>query len=153
MPKVAKALTDRAVKNLKYPEPGGDKGPVAFAVGEVRGATWNEIDLKAGLWIIPAARMKMDREYRVPMPAAATALLKALPRFENNALVFPAQGGGQMSDMTLSATMKRINATDKQGFVDRVSKRPAVPPTAGRYGGETPCNDGRVVRPFARPEP
>lgn len=55
MPKVAKALTDRAVKNLKYPEPGGDKGPVAFAVGEVRGATWNEIDLKAGLWIIPAA--------------------------------------------------------------------------------------------------
>ena len=34
--------------------------------GEVRGARWDEIDLKAGLWIVPAARMKMKIEHRVP---------------------------------------------------------------------------------------
>ncbi|AGT08116.1 tyrosine-type recombinase/integrase [Paracoccus aminophilus] len=98
---------------------------------EVRGALWEEIDLDKGLWIIPAARMKMDREHRVALSAEAVELLKALPRFEGNPLVFPAPRGGEMSDMTLSATMKRMHAADLdaggKGFVDRVNKRPAVP--------------------------
>ncbi|OWU70501.1 tyrosine-type recombinase/integrase [Marinibacterium profundimaris] len=98
---------------------------------EVRGALWDEIDLDAGLWVIPAARMKMEREHRVPLSHEAVALLKALPRFEGNPLVFPAPRGGEMSDMTLSAAMKRLHAADLgaggPGFVDRVSKRPAVP--------------------------
>src|SRR5699024_8292932 len=45
---------------------------------EVRGARWDEIDLEAGLWIIPAARMKMEREHRVPLTPDAVALLNAL---------------------------------------------------------------------------
>ncbi|MDQ7776313.1 MAG: tyrosine-type recombinase/integrase [Paracoccus aminovorans] len=47
---------------------------------EVRGARWNEIDLTAAMWIIPAVRMKMDREHRVPLSEAAVGLLKSLPR-------------------------------------------------------------------------
>ncbi|MBY6163105.1 integrase arm-type DNA-binding domain-containing protein [Mameliella alba] len=98
---------------------------------EVRGAVWEEIDLDARLWVIPAARMKMDREHRVPLTPEALALLEALPRFEDNPLVFPAPRGGEMSDMTLSAAMKRLHKADVDaggpGFVDRVSKRPAVP--------------------------
>lgn len=98
---------------------------------EVRGATWDEIDLEKGLWIIQAARMKMDREHRVPLPDKAIALLKALPRFADNPLVFPAPRGGELSDMTLSATMRRLHDADKAeggaGYVDRGSKRPAVP--------------------------
>lgn len=98
---------------------------------EVRGACWDEIDLKAGIWTIPAARMKMDREHRVPLPPEAMAILEALPRLAGNPLVFPAPRGGEMSDMTLSAAMKRMHAADLEaggaGFVDRVSKRPAVP--------------------------
>lgn len=98
---------------------------------EVRGARWDEIDLEAGMWVIPALRMKMEREHRVPLPPEAVALLEALPRFEDNPLVFPATRGGEMSDMTLSAAMKRLHAADLAdggpGFVDRVSKRPAVP--------------------------
>lgn len=98
---------------------------------EVRGARWDEIDLEAGMWVIPALRMKMEREHRVPLPPEAVALLEALPRFEDNPLVFPAPRGGEMSDMTLSAAMKRLHAVDlvdgRPGFVDRVSKRPAVP--------------------------
>lgn len=98
---------------------------------EVRGARWDEIDLDAGLWIIPAARMKMDREHRIPLSPEALDLLNSLPRELDNPLVFPAPRGGEMSDMTLSAAMKRLHTKDIEaggpGFVDRVSKRPAVP--------------------------
>ena len=98
---------------------------------EVRGALWSEIDLDKALWIIPGARMKMDREHRVPLTARAVAMLKALPRLDGNPLVFPAARGGQLSDMTLSATMKRMHESEiaqgSVGFIDRTSKRPAVP--------------------------
>ena len=97
---------------------------------EVRGATWDEIDLDGAMWTIPAARMKMEREHRVPLSKEAVTILDSLPRFEDNKLVFPAPRGGKMSDMTLSAAMKRLHAADiaagGHGYLDRVSKRPAV---------------------------
>jgi integrase len=53
------------------------KGMGAFALrfailtaarsGEVRMATWAEVDLDAAVWIIPAGRMKAEREHRVPL--------------------------------------------------------------------------------------
>ncbi len=98
---------------------------------EVRGATWEEIDLDKALWIVPAARMKMGREHRVPLTRGAVELLQALPRMDGNPLVFPAARGGQLSDMTISAVMRRMNEADQAergpGFLDRVSKRAAVP--------------------------
>lgn len=99
--------------------------------GEVRGARWDEIDHKNRIWTIPASRMKMEREHRVPLAPEAFELLAALPRPVDSPLVFPGPRGGEMSDMTLSATMRRIHAASLEagnaGFVDRVSKRPAVP--------------------------
>jgi integrase len=95
--------------------------------GEVRGAAWEEIDLDKALWIVPASRMKMAREHRVPLTPEAVALLKALPRFEDNPLVFPAPRGGMLSDAGISACMKRINEAREGGYIDRVNKRPAVP--------------------------
>lgn len=100
--------------------------------GEVRGATWDELDLEKGLWVIPAQRMKMQREHRVPLSAAALELLHALPRIDGTDLVFPSARLGQLSDMTLSATMKRIHEDETKrrdaiGFLDPISKRPAVP--------------------------
>lgn len=98
---------------------------------EVRGARWSEIDLTTAIWTIPAERMKMDREHRVPLFTLVIALLQAMPRYEGSDLVFPSTRGGEMSDMTLSATMKRIHSADLAaggaGFIDRTSKRPAVP--------------------------
>ncbi len=98
---------------------------------EVRGALWDELDLERALWIIPAARMKMEKEHRVPLSARAVELLKALPKLEGNPLMFPAPRGGIMSDGTMSATMKRMHEADiaggGAGYLDRVSKRPAVP--------------------------
>lgn len=97
----------------------------------VRGATWDEVDFSKKLWVIPAHRMKTEKEHRVPLSTRALELLASLPRFKDNPLVFAAPRGGMLSDMTLSATMKRIHeadiASDGPGFLDRASKRPAVP--------------------------
>jgi len=95
--------------------------------GEVRGATWAEIDLAAGLWTIPGTRMKAGREHRVPLTQEAVALLKALPRMQGSDYLFPAARGGALSDMALSACMKRLTAAREGGYLDRVSGRPAVP--------------------------
>ncbi|WP_316862471.1 integrase arm-type DNA-binding domain-containing protein [uncultured Cohaesibacter sp.] len=102
--------------------------------GEVRGATWDEIDLKAKdgpVWIIPATRMKAAKEHRVPLPNAAVKLLKSLPTMENSPYVFFAPKGGQMSDMSLSAVMRRMHQAETEkgntGWLDPRSKRPAVP--------------------------
>ena len=87
--------------------------------GEVRGATLAEIDKKAKMWIIPSSRMKADREHRVPLSDPAMALLKkaaALPRLATD-LLFPAPRGGALSDMTLTAVLRRMNvAAVPHGF-------------------------------------
>ena len=99
--------------------------------GEVRGATWDEIDLEARVWKIPGARMKMDRDHRVPLSNEAVALLQAMPRISGSPYVFPAARGGALSDMALSALMRRMQATEtkagRKGWVDPDSGRPAVP--------------------------
>lgn len=76
--------------------------------GEVRGATWAEIDLEAKAWTVPAGRMKAGKAHRVPLSPAAVALLKALPVMEGSEFVFPAARGGMLSDMTLSAVTRRM---------------------------------------------
>lgn len=76
--------------------------------GEVRFATWDEIDLDAKLWTIPAERMKAGRTHRVPLSEPAIELLKSLPRMEGSPYVFPAARGGALSDMTLSAVCRRM---------------------------------------------
>jgi integrase len=74
--------------------------------GEVRGATWDEIDMKGAVWVIPAERMKAEREHRVPLSDAALALLKAQPRVEGNELIFPSPRGSELSDMTMTKVLR-----------------------------------------------
>jgi integrase len=95
--------------------------------GEVRGATWDEIDLEAGVWTVPAERMKAEKEHRVPLTEAAKALLEGMDRMGDSPFIFPAARGGALSDMALSACMKRINEAREGGYLDARSKRPAVP--------------------------
>ena len=84
--------------------------------GEVRLATWQEIDLAAGIWTIPAARMKAGNEHRVPLSRQAIELLTTIkPKaVDGAALVFPGakmKAGKRtaLSDMTLAAFIKRQN--------------------------------------------
>jgi integrase len=99
--------------------------------GEVRGMTWAEVDLAKGLWTISAGRMKAQREHRVPLTAEAVDLLEALPRMGGSELVFFAQRGGSLSDMSISAVMRRMQeaeaAAGRKGYLDPRSGRPAVP--------------------------
>lgn len=107
--------------------------------GEVRGATWEEIDLDAGLWLIPAGRMKMGREHRVALPPAAVELLRAVPRMQGVPFVFPSATGRMLSDMAISAVMRRMQQDaevsakragqdpERAGWRDTRTGRPAVP--------------------------
>lgn len=76
--------------------------------GEVRGALWSEFDLAEKVWTVPADRMKGKVEHRVPLSKQAIELLEALPRFEKVDVVFPGVKGQVLSDMTLSAVMRRM---------------------------------------------
>ncbi|WP_295533772.1 site-specific integrase [uncultured Thioclava sp.] len=99
--------------------------------GEVRGMTWDEVDLDAALWVIPAERMKARREHREPLTNGAVSLLTGLPRLERSPYVFFAPQGGMLSDMSISAVMRRMQEAeakaDQPGFIDTRSGRPAVP--------------------------
>jgi integrase len=100
--------------------------------GEVKGARWDEIDLAAKIWTVPAERMKARRPHRVPLPAEAVRLLKALPRFSDNPLCFPAPRGGQFSNMALIAVMRRMELDAvphgfRSTFRDWAAERTAYP--------------------------
>ena len=57
--------------------------------GEVRNATWDEFDLDAAVWTIPAVRYKTGTEFRVPLSPRAVELLTAAGGTNNTELVFP----------------------------------------------------------------
>jgi integrase len=75
--------------------------------GEVRGARWREFDLDRKVWTIPAERTKSFREHKVPLGPRACELLLRQSRGDDG-LVFPG-AKGVMSDMTLSAVLRRMN--------------------------------------------
>lgn len=88
--------------------------------GEVRGACWSEFDLAAKVWTIPAPRMKAKREHEVPLSDAAVALIKSMPRIDGTDLIFPGTKGQALSDMSLTAVIRRMNGeaptwVDKDG--------------------------------------
>lgn len=104
--------------------------------GEVRGMKWSELHKSADgdtkqVWIIPKERMKAGKEHRIPLTPKMIDFLGALPRHKTSDFVFHSENGIQLSDMTLSAAMKRIHETDVDnggvGFIDMTSKRRAVP--------------------------
>ena len=76
--------------------------------GEVRGATWSELDLEAAQWDVPAGRMKGFRAHRVPLSKQAIAVIEAQPRVEGCDLVFPSTRLRPLSDMSLTAVMRRL---------------------------------------------
>lgn len=83
----------------------------AARTGEVRGMTWREVNLDAALWTVPGARMKGRRTHRVPLSAAALEVLRAVrpDRPRADALVFPGADDAMLSDMTVSAVVRRMN--------------------------------------------
>jgi integrase len=60
----------------------------AARTGEVRGATWDEIDVEAKTWVVPASRMKTGVEHRIPLTSRAVKILAGLPREDGSPHVF-----------------------------------------------------------------
>ena len=86
--------------------------------GEVRGATWPEIDLEAREWRILGERMKGGREHRVPLSdAARDVLVRARGLEDGSGLVFPSptRTGRPLSNMTLTKILR------DQGLADRAT--------------------------------
>ena len=76
--------------------------------GEARGATWAEIDLKSATWTIPAHRMKMRRDHRVPLSDRAVVILsEARELSDGDGLVFSTTGK-QITDMAFSMLLRRL---------------------------------------------
>jgi len=78
--------------------------------GEVRFATWKEVNLKDNVWIIPAERMKAGKEHRIPLSDAAIAVLDQMDQATD--LIFPGRADRPMSDMTISSVLKRMGRED-----------------------------------------
>ena len=86
--------------------------------GEVRLATWEEMNVAGRVWTIPAERMKMNREHRVPLSLRALEVLDAARSLaDGNRLVFPNRWGNAIKDTFLSQLLKDLGiAAVPHGF-------------------------------------
>jgi len=77
---------------------------------------WREVDLKKGIWTIPAERMKMRIEHRIPLSEAAIAILRSIADgmiIEPDGFVFPGQKAGKpLSQMSMTMVMRRMDMGD-----------------------------------------
>ncbi len=92
----------------------------AARTGEVIGATCDEIDWERRLWIIPAQRMKAQKEHRIPLIDAAIDILKAQPRLVGNDHLFFGQSKQRngLSNMAMLMLLKGEKASGGLGYPD-----------------------------------
>ncbi|CAG9203785.1 Phage integrase [Burkholderia vietnamiensis] len=85
----------------------------ATRTNETIGATWQEFDLDEGVWVVPAGRMKMRKEHRVPLSARAIALVKAQQKLKRGDYVFPgARDKKPLSNMAMLQLLERMKYDD-----------------------------------------
>ncbi|MXX33485.1 MAG: tyrosine-type recombinase/integrase [Gemmatimonadetes bacterium] len=90
----------------------------AVRPGEARGALWDEIDMDAATWTIPASRMKAGREFTVPLSTAALDVLERVRKLSGESpLVFPSRTGGPLPPKAPLRVLKRAGvASTLHGF-------------------------------------
>jgi len=90
----------------------------ACRTNELLGMRWQELDVEAGIWTVPAERMKAFREHRVPLSPVVLDLLAQLPRGRSDDLVFRnADRKKPLSIMALPMLLRRMNvAVTVHGF-------------------------------------
>ena len=80
----------------------------AVRPGEARGARWDEIDMDAGVWTIPASRMKAGREFAVPLSTGALDVLERARELSGGSpLVFPSRTGGPLPSKAPLRALRR----------------------------------------------
>lgn len=103
------------VSGLRAAEPSTGRHALQFLIltaarsGEIRGATWGEIDFAAAEWKIPAERMKAGRMHIVPLVPAAIEILQEMRGLfgaKASEQIFPGMRGKPMSDATLAKAFR-----------------------------------------------
>jgi integrase len=85
----------------------------ACRTSEVLSATWNEINMSASTWTIPAVRMKARKEHRVPLTDAVITLLQSMPSIEGNPYIFAGMRQGRpLSNMAMLMGLRRMERDD-----------------------------------------
>ena len=117
------AAAIRAIRRVKYIHPSAMLCVETIALtarraGEAREALWDEIDLEAGVWTIPASRMKAGREFCVPLSTGALDVLeRARALSPDSSLVFPSRTGGQLARNAPGRVLRRAGvASTVHGF-------------------------------------
>ena len=81
--------------------------------GNALGARWTEFDRKAAVWTIAGDNMKGDKEHKVPLSAAALAVLERMEKIRNGDFVFYSPGSGRpLSDAATGAVLDRMRRDD-----------------------------------------
>ena len=80
----------------------------AARTGEVLGARWDEIDLNCAVWMIFGDRMKGGRDHRVPLGAAAMALLNGVGPVRKGTHIFPGTSRGMLHGMIFQRLLRRM---------------------------------------------
>jgi integrase len=105
----------------------------AARAGEVLGAVWSEIDLDQKVWTVPAERMKGGKPHKVPLSAAAIAVLRGLPRERDNPHVFIGMRQPKLSEATMGRLFRdRLHRTEtihgcRSSFADWAHEQTAQP--------------------------
>src|SRR5262245_45103766 len=106
----------------------------AARLDEARSATWDEIDLPNRIWIVPAPRMKADKEHRVPLSAGAVVILKQMQEIQQSDYVFPGRLEGRpIGDNTIWRLAKEAAGSDitihglRSSFRDWAAERTSFP--------------------------
>jgi integrase len=124
LPKPSKVKTIEHRPALAYREIGGFFGALvartsisalalrmqiltASRPSETAAARWDEFDLEAGAWTVPAARMKAKRDHRVPLAPGLVSMLLGLPR-DRSGLVFTAKPGKPLTTASMLNLAKEI---------------------------------------------
>ena len=106
----------------------------AARTGEVVGARWDEIDLAAKVWTIPADRMKSEKEHRTPLSPDALTVLQAMSETRQNDFVFPGnRPQSPLSKMALPRLLESLGYDDltvhgfRSSFRDWTAENTAYP--------------------------
>jgi integrase len=91
--------------------------------GEVFGARRDEIDFHSHIWTVPEARMKANKQHRVPLSPAAMKIIAATPEFAESPYIFTSPRGGMLSAMSMTAVMRRLKVEAVPHGVARSSFR------------------------------
>ncbi len=102
----------------------------AARTSETIGATWKQVDLEKGIWVIPPDKMKAGKEHRVPLSYRALEILQLTKALGKDCL-FPSDRGGKLSNMAMAMLVRRMHSSAIEqglvGYLDEKQGRVASP--------------------------